>query len=86
MPVGAFTTDLIRGRVKLVLNTRLFGSALFQYNSQAEAFSANVRIDFIHRPGSDLFIVINERRATGQGDWEPTSRALIVKLTYLRWF
>ena len=86
VPAGAFTTDLIRGRVKLALNTRLFGSALFQYNSQAEAFSANVRIDFIHRPGSDLFIVINERRATGQGDWEPTSRALIVKLTYLRWF
>ncbi len=85
VPGGAFTTDLVRARIKLAYNTRLFGNALIQYNSQRDAFSVNFRIDFIHRPGSDLFIVFNERRET-QGGWSPESRAFIVKVTYLRWF
>ena len=86
VPGGAFTTDLVQGRLKLAVNTRLFGNALLQYNSQTGAFSANLRVDFIHRPGSDLFIVFNERRDIEDGRWNPDSRAFIVKLTYLRWF
>ena len=85
VPAGAFTTDLIIARLKLAANTRLFGNALLQYNSQSKTVSANLRVDFIHRPGSDLFIVFNERRDTA-GDWDPVNRAFIVKLTYLRWF
>jgi hypothetical protein len=86
VPGGAFTTDLVQGRLKLALNTRLFGNALLQYNSQSGAFSANLRVDFIHRPGSDLFIVFNEQRDVEDGRWNPETRAFIVKLTYLRWF
>jgi len=86
VPGGAFTTDLVQGRLKLAVNTRLFGNALLQYNSQTGVFSANLRVDFIHRPGSDLFIVFNERRDVEGGHWNPESRAFIVKLTYLRWF
>lgn len=86
VPSGAFTTDLVQGRLKLAVNTRLFGNALLQYNSQTGAFSANLRVDFIHHPGSDLFIVFNERREVEDGRWNPESRAFIVKLTYLRWF
>jgi hypothetical protein len=85
VPGGAFTTDLVRGRVKLALNTRLFGNALIQYNSQTGALSANLRVDWIHRPGSDLFVVFNERRDVVGGRWNPRSRAFVVKLTYLRW-
>lgn len=85
VPAGSFTTDLVIGRVRVAANTRLFGNALLQYNSQTNTFSANVRIDFIHRPGSDLFIVFNERRDV-EDHWDPINRAFIVKLTYLRWF
>ncbi|MGD8698603.1 MAG: DUF5916 domain-containing protein, partial [Gemmatimonadales bacterium] len=85
VPDGAFTTDLVRGRLKLAANTRLFGNALLQYNSQSGSFSANLRIDWIHRPGSDLFIVFNERRDIVGSRWNPDSRAFIVKLTYLMW-
>jgi hypothetical protein len=86
VPGGAFTTDLFQTRIKLAVNTRLFGAALLQYNSQTESFSANLRIDWIHRPGSDLFIVFNERRGVDGRLWEPGARAFIVKLTYLHWF
>ena len=86
VPDGAFTTDLLGIRLDAAVNTRLFGNALIQYNSQAEAFDVNLRIDFIHHPDSDLFIVFNDRRTVGGGRWDPESRALIVKLTYLYWF
>lgn len=86
VPDGAFKTELVRGRLKLAANTRLFGNALIQYNSQTRAFSANLRINWIHRPGSDLFIVFNERREVYGSSWNPESRAFIVKLTYLIWF
>jgi hypothetical protein len=85
VPGGAFTTDLVRARIKLAVNTRLFGNALIQYNSQTGSFSVNFRVDWIHRPGSDLFIVFNERRDIVDGRWTPQSRAFVVKLTYLRW-
>jgi hypothetical protein len=86
VPAGSFKTDLIRSRIKLALNTKLFGNALIQYNSQSGAFSANVRINFIYRPGSDLFIVFNETRGVSGGRWNPEARALVIKLTYLHWF
>jgi hypothetical protein len=86
VPGGAFKTELVRGRLKLAANTRLFGNALVQYNSQTRAFSANLRINWIHRPGSDLFIVFNEQREVFGSSWNPESRAFIVKLTYLIWF
>ncbi|NIR43745.1 MAG: carbohydrate binding family 9 domain-containing protein [Gemmatimonadetes bacterium] len=85
VPGGAFTTDLVQTRIQLAASTRLFGNALIQYNSQTGAFSANLRIDWIHRPGSDLFIVFNERRNVEGGVWEPVSRAFVVKVTYLKW-
>lgn len=86
VPGGAFETDLVRGRLRLAASTRLFGNALVQYNSQNHSFSANLRINWIHRPGSDLFIVFNERRQVFGPRWNPESRAFIVKLTYLVWF
>ncbi len=86
IPGGAFTTDLVSGRLNLALNTRLFGNALIQYNSQTGSFSTNLRVRFIYRPGSDFFIVFNERRDVEAGRWSPANRAFILKLTYLRWF
>lgn len=88
VPGAAFDLDLLRARINLAANTRLFGNALVQYNSQTRLFSVNVRLDFIHAPDSDLFVVFNERRDLPDGlggPWRPRSRAFVVKLTYLRW-
>lgn len=85
VPAGAFDLDLVRLRLNLAASTRLFGNALVQYNSQTGLFSLNLRANFIHRPGSDLFVVFNDRRDVVDGRWSPRSRAFVVKLTYLRW-
>jgi hypothetical protein len=78
---GDLTTDLGTLRVNWNLSTRLFTSALLQYDSLADAVEANVRVDFIHSPGSDLFVVLNERRGQPGAPFRSRNRALIVKLT-----
>lgn len=55
-----------------------------QYNSHENQISGNLRINFIDRPGSDLFLVLNERRGGGSCLWQPLDRGAVVKLTYLR--
>ena len=44
------------------MTPRLFGSALVQYNSSTHTVSANARVRWEYRPGSELFVVYNEER------------------------
>jgi hypothetical protein len=51
---------------------------------------ANIRIDWIHTPGSDLFLVLNTGYFTGDlpspHDERWLNRAGVIKLTYLKAF
>ena len=57
-----------------------------QYNSLDRAVSANVRLNIIHRPGSDIFVVLNEERGSDVSAWDPKNRAARLKVTYLARF
>ncbi len=83
VPSGAFTADVASLRISYAFSTRVFVNALLQYNSLDNTVSANVRFNFIHRPGSDLFVVFNEQRGSAAGLWDTTDRGAVVKLTYL---
>ena len=83
VPAGAFTAGLARLRVGYAFSTTLNANALVQYSEQDDRLSVSVRINFIHRPGSDLFIVFNEERGTAASIWDVNTRAAAVKLTYL---
>ena len=83
VPAGAFTADLARFQVGYSFSTRLVANALVQYNKRYDELSVSVRINFIHRPGSDLFIVFNEERGSATSIWDVNTRAAVVKLTYL---
>jgi hypothetical protein len=81
---GQYSTDLITARVEYGFSTRAFLNALAQYNTDAREWSSNVRINIIHRPLSDFFLVFNERRDSGTGGL--LDRALVAKMTYLMAF
>ena len=83
VPAGAFTANLARLRLGYALSTKLVADVLMQYNKRDDELSMSVRINFIHRPGSDLFIVINEERGSATSTWGVNTRAAVVKLTYL---
>jgi hypothetical protein len=78
---GAYVTHLVTSRFNVYFTTKVFVNALVQYNTDTNQWSSNVRLDIIHRPLSDIYLVYNERRDYRSGDL--ISRAVIAKMTYL---
>ena len=66
LPSGEFTANLLSIRGTYSFSTRLSTNLLVQYNSLDEVFSTNLRVNFIHRPGSDLFLVFTEERGSDE--------------------
>ena len=78
LPQGDFTTNLIAGRVNYNFSRKLLTSALMQVNSAARLTAVNIRLRYIYRPNSDLFVIYNQ--TTGAGLERP-SYSFQVKLT-----
>jgi hypothetical protein len=82
LPTGDFTTKLLGSRITYTMTPLLFASALVQYNSSTHTVSANARMRWEYRPGSELFIVYNEERdseaAIGVASLQ--NRAFVVKV------
>jgi hypothetical protein len=86
LPAGSFVADITTLRATWSLSTRLTTNALVQYNSLSEDLITNVRFNFIHRPGSDLYLVFTEARGVEGDRWALADRGLVLKLTYLARF
>lgn len=77
--------NLFGGRLRYARSTRAFFSAFIQYNQAAEELLTNVRLNLIHAPLSDLFLVYSDRRDRGpstEGS-RVLDRALTLKVTKL---
>ncbi len=87
---GEFDTTIYGLDILGALSRKLFANALIQYDNVSETMQANIRIDWIHTPGSDLFLVLNTGYFRGdlmdprEDRW--VNRAGVVKLTYLKAF
>ncbi len=80
LPEGHFDTHLSSFRLHQAFSTRQFIDVLVQYNSQEDLFTYQARYNLIHRPLSDLFIVVNERREYFVHD---RARSLAIKFNRL---
>lgn len=79
LPQGSFTTNLFGGRVNVNFSRKLLTSAFVQLNSSARLSSLNMRLRYIYRPNSSLFIIYNQ--STGKGLERP-NYSFQIKLTY----
>ena len=85
LPEGNFDTNLWITRFNVAVSPTLFGSALVQANDITDDLDLNLRVDWIHHPGADLFFVYNESSNLRRRLGEPASngRDATFKLTYL---
>jgi hypothetical protein len=83
LPGGAFTAHVLGLRVGWAFSTRLFARAYVQYNSLEDKWITNVRLNFIHRPGSDVFVVFNDEQGEEGAPGRRINRGLAVKGTWL---
>ena len=72
-----FTANLYDARLRYARNTRAFASLFAQYNQASEELVTNARINLIHAPLSDVFLVFTERRNLGFGDEGQERRGLV---------
>ena len=84
LPQGRFTAAVATTRTTYTFTSRMFLSALVQYNSSLEQMGTNVRFRWEYSPGSELFVVYNDQRDTTlRGVPLLETRAFIVKFTRL---
>ena len=76
-----FSADVFGARVDLAGSRRLFLSSFLQYNTASEEVVTNIRLNFIHSPLSDLFLVLSERRDSRGG--VVLERGVTLKVTKL---
>lgn len=89
---GEFDATTISLSILSAVNRDLFAKTLIQYDNFSRNLQANIRVDWIHTPGSDLFFVYNTSHhfvANGEDIFDPhrnvvmNSEIAILKLTYL---
>ena len=84
LPGGAFVVDLGILRFDVALSPRLTVRTLSQYNSYTRQLTTSARLNFLYRPGSDLYLVYDDSwREDAPGVPQLRNRQLVLKLTYL---
>ena len=80
---GEFTANVYGFTAEVALNRKWFGKAIIQYDNFSEQLQLYCRINWIHTPGSDLFIVLNKRYNMNNDKKELMQNTQVIKLTYL---
>jgi hypothetical protein len=83
LPWGDFVVDLGILRFDVALSPALTVRTLSQYNSSTRQLTTSARLNFIYRPGSDLYLVYDDLWREARGAPEVRNRQLVLKLTYL---
>ena len=83
LTTGELDATLARVRGSYAFNPLLWTSMLVQWNSVSREFGVNARLRFTYRPGSDIYLVLNQRAISPESTWLLRERSLIVKWTYL---
>ena len=81
LPQGAFTTHVVNGRMNFNVSNRWLTTTLAQYDSASSRRVLFFRLNYIFRPGDNLFFVFNQTtQPAPTGDQR--DRALMLKWTY----
>jgi len=84
---GDFSTTVLGANILTAINRKIFAEVLIQYDNDSKKLQANMRINWIHTPGSDLFVVFNTGYFFEDGinfrESALDQRTGLVKLTYL---
>jgi hypothetical protein len=83
LPGGRFTAHVLGLRLGWAFSTRLVARAYVQYNSLEDKWITNLRLNFVHRPGSDVYVVFNDEQGEEGAPGRLVSRGLAVKGTWL---
>jgi hypothetical protein len=82
LPAGPFTTHVVNGRVNVNLSNKWLTTTLMQYDSASSRRVLFFRLNYIFRPGDNLFFVFNQATQAGASLSDRRDRAAMLKWTY----
>ena len=82
LPQDTFNANTFQSRVVYSFSTKLFAKLFAQWSSEQDIFSGNFLVNYIYRPGSDFYLVINQNYNTEDGDFRHEETTAVVKVTY----
>jgi hypothetical protein len=80
-PYGDANFTLATGRAEINFSTNLFWTTFLQYNTQADNFNVNSRLQWRFAPMSDLFLVYTDNYQVANM-FGPKDRQLVLKVNY----
>ena len=86
LPAGSAVAQLFGVRLNYSATTRLFNSTLLQWNNSTREFNANVRLNWIYRPGSNLYVVYSRTNGILGSPIGLQNQSFVVKVTRLLQF
>lgn len=79
LPVGDFTTNILRARLSYSFTPQIFVQTLVQYNQSSDTFSTNLRFGWLRSANAGLFIVFNEIR----DDFRKNNQIFTIKYSHI---
>ena len=77
-----FDANAFGGRVSYSFSTTLFTKLFTQWSTDRDVLSANFLVNYIYRPGSDLYFVFDQNYDTRDGGFKLLGWTVVGKLTY----
>ena len=82
LPQGAFTTHVVNGRMNFNVSNKWLTTTLAQYDSASARKVLFFRLNYIFRPGDNVFFVFNQTTQPGAATRDERDRAVMLKWTY----
>ena len=82
LPEDEFDANVFGGRIGYSFSTTLFTKMFVQWSSDRDVISTNFLVNYIYRPGSDIYLVFNQNYDTHKDSIKPLDWTIIGKITY----
>ena len=85
MPWGDFSSKVVNTRINYAFSNRWLTSATVQHSNLDQLVNFRFRLNYIYRPGDDLFLIYNDGRIINLDDPHENAllgRSLILKFTH----
>ena len=82
LPQGAFITHVVNGRMNFNVSNKWLTTTLAQYDSASSRRVLFFRLNYIFRPGDNLFFVFNQTTQPTTLARDQRDRAVMLKWTY----
>jgi uncharacterized protein DUF5916/cellulose/xylan binding protein with CBM9 domain len=83
---GNFSTSIFSSRIVYSFTPKFFIKPFIQWNSDEQKLNTNFLLNFIHKPGSDIYFVYNEEFEKNKNRLVSKNRAILLKITHLMGF